>query len=98
MNWRQYSKVRINIKMVVKVFKYVFFIIGIGNDVQDSVLTTLATSEFPAARMDAVKFSEFFTWLSASASVVVNDNAGNNQAATPTIDWAQGFVIPTDAD
>ena len=48
--------------------------------------------------MDAVKFSEFFTWLSASASVVVNDNAGNNQAATPTIDWAQGFVIPTDAD
>lgn len=78
--------------------KYVFFIIGIGNEVQDSVLTTLATPEFPAARMDAVKFSEFFTWLSASASVVVNDNAGNNQATTPTIDWAQGFVIPTDAD
>lgn len=78
--------------------KYVFFIIGIGNDVQDSVLTTLATPEFPAARMDAVKFSEFFTWLSASASVVVNDAAGSTQTATPTIDWAQGFVIPTDAD
>lgn len=78
--------------------KYVFFIIGIGNDVQDSVLTTLATPEFPAARMDAVKFSEFFTWLSASASVVVNVNGGSNPVATPSIDWAQGFVIPTDTD
>lgn len=78
--------------------KYVFFIIGIGNDVKDSVLTTLATPEFPATRMDAVKFSEFFTWLSTSASVVVNGSADENQAATPTIDWAQGFIIPTDAD
>ena len=78
--------------------KYVFFIIGIGNDVQDNILMTLATPEFPAVRMDAVKFSEFFTWLSASASVVVNENVGSNQAATPTMDWAQGFVIPTDAD
>lgn len=78
--------------------KYVFFIIGIGDDVQDSVLTKLATPEFPSARMDTVKFGEFFTWLSASASIVVTDNLGNTQAATPTIDWAQGFVIPTDAD
>lgn len=78
--------------------KYVFFIIGIGNDVHDSVLTTLSTIEFPAVRMDAVKFSEFFTWLSASASVVVNDNGGSNQTATPTIDWAKGFIIPTDTD
>ena len=70
--------------------KYVFFIIGIGNDVQDSVLTTLATSEFPAARMDAVKFSEFFTWLSASASVV--------EKATIEDKLNYGFVIPTDAD
>ena len=86
------------IKSDVTEKKYVFFIIGIGNVVQDSVLTTLSTSEFPAARMEAVKFCEFFTWLSASASVVVNDSGASNQTVTSTIDWAQGFVISTDAD
>ena len=78
--------------------KYVFFIIGIGNDVQDSVLTTLATPEFPATRMDAVKFSEFFTWLSASASVIVNEPQNSTPVVAPEINWAQGFVIPTDTN
>lgn len=79
--------------------KYVFFVIGIGDDIQDTVLQTLATQDYPAVRMDAVKFSEFFTWLSASASVVVNDNAADDShVSTPDIGWAKGFVIPTDTN
>ena len=79
--------------------KYVFFIIGIGNDVQDSTLATLATSQYPAMRMADVRFEEFFTWLSASASAVVAPaSAGgeNTTVVTPTPDpWATGFVIGT---
>lgn len=78
--------------------KYVFFIIGIGNDVQDSTLSTLATSQYPAMRMADVKFEEFFTWLSASASAVVSPGTGGNNTTvvTPTPDdWATGFVIGT---
>lgn len=74
--------------------KYVFFIIGIGNEVRDEILNKLATSEFPAARIDAVRFSEFFTWLSASASIVVKNTTGEDIAN----DWTKGFVISTDSD
>ncbi|MCS3284728.1 VWA domain-containing protein [Bacteroides salyersiae] len=45
--------------------KYVFFMIGVGNEVHDDVLSKLTTSQFPAMRMDAVNFAEFFQWLSA---------------------------------
>lgn len=54
--------------------KYVFFMIGVGNEVHDDVLSKLTTSQFPAMRMDAVNFAEFFQWLSASATVVVNSD------------------------
>lgn len=40
--------------------KYVFFMIGVGNEVHDDVLSKLTTSQFPAMRMDAVNFAEFF--------------------------------------
>lgn len=82
--------------------KYIFFIIGIGNEVQDSILSTLATDTFPPVRMNAVKFSEFFTWLSASASVIVAPDNGGDDSTQATLPdpapWAQGFVINTDAD
>lgn len=79
--------------------KYVFFMIGIGNDVQDDTLTTLATTQCPAVRMADVRFDEFFSWLSASAVAVVTpptDIPDNPQPVpTPPInDWG-GFVIGT---
>ena len=78
--------------------KYVYYMIGIGNEVQDSTLKKLSTDEFPPVRLDAVNFREFFTWLSASASVVVNDIIGDNHSNNSSIDWLNGFVIKTDAD
>lgn len=78
--------------------KYVFYIIGIGNEIQDSVLQTLSTPYFPAKRMDAVKFSEFFQWLSVSTSVVVNGGSTTGPVKTPSPAWANGFVIPTSSD
>lgn len=78
--------------------KYVFFIIGIGNDVQDSTLTTLATTQCPAVRMAEVKFEEFFTWLSASTQAVVtpsHDNNNPNPTPTPRVSPWGGFVIGT---
>lgn len=78
--------------------KYVFFIIGIGDDVQDSTLAKLATSQYPAMRMTDVKFEEFFTWLSASAVAVVAPTSGNDDTSVVTpspAGWASGFVIGT---
>lgn len=79
--------------------KYVFFMIGVGNEVHDEVLSKLTTSQFPAMRMEAVNFAEFFQWLSASATVVVNnDDSTDNNVAIPRPSWAQGFVIGTDTE
>ena len=79
--------------------KYVFFMIGVGNEVHDDVLSKLTTSQFPAMRMDAVNFAEFFQWLSASATVVVNsDDLTDNNVSSPQPTWAQGFVIGTDTE
>ena len=79
--------------------KYVFFMIGVGNEVHDDVLSKLTTSQFPAMRMDAVNFAEFFQWLSASATVVVNsDDLTDSNVSIPQPTWAQGFVIGTDTD
>jgi len=79
--------------------KYVFFMIGVGDDVKDAVLAKLTTSQFPAMRMDAVNFAEFFTWLSASVSNVVDDATTDNNATLPTPNWAtKGFVIGTNAE
>lgn len=77
--------------------KYVFFIIGIGNDVQDSTLTTLAASQWPAVRMSDVRFEEFFTWLSASTQAVVtpSQDTDSTTAETPNINTWGGFVIGT---
>lgn len=74
--------------------KYVFFMIGVGNEVHDDVLSKLTTSQFPAMRMDSVNFAEFFQWLSASATVVVNsDDLTDKNISIPQPTWAQGFVI-----
>ena len=79
--------------------KYVFFMIGVGNEVHDDVLSKLTTSQFPAMRMDAVNFAEFFQWLSASATVVVNsDDLTDSNVSIPQPTWAQGFVIGTDTE
>ena len=79
--------------------KYVFFMIGVGNEVHDDVLSKLTTSQFPAMRMDAVNFAEFFQWLSASATVVVNsDDLTDSNFSIPQPTWAQGFVIGTDTE
>ena len=83
--------------------RYVFFMIGVGSDVKDAVLAKLTTSQFPAMRMDAVNFAEFFSWLSASLVAIVPDVNGNNSAndtggvtLPPTSSWEKGFVIGTD--
>ena len=79
--------------------KYVFFMIGVGNEVHDDVLSKLTTSQFPAMRMDAVNFAEFFQWLSASATVVVNsDDLTDSNVSIPQPTWAHGFVIGTDTE
>ena len=79
--------------------KYVFFMIGVGNEVHDDVLSKLTTSQFPAMRMDAVNFAEFFQWLSASPTVVVNsDDLTDSNVSIPQPTWAQGFVIGTDTE
>ena len=79
--------------------KYVFFMIGVGKEVHDDVLSKLTTSQFPAMRMDAVNFAEFFQWLSASATVVVNsDDLTDSNVSIPQPTWAQGFVIGTDTE
>jgi uncharacterized protein YegL len=81
--------------------KYVFFMIGVGNEVHDDVLAKLTTSQFPAMRMDSVNFSQFFQWLSASATVTVkSDDSDSGTVQLPEPAWVRdgGFVIGVDAD
>lgn len=75
--------------------RYVLMAIGVGDDVQDAVLSKLATPNFPALRMSEVKFSEFFQWLSNSIGAVVSQPAGTPATTAPVTDWAKGFVIDT---
>ena len=68
--------------------KFVFVPIGVGDDINEAVLKQLATPDFPPMKMQAVKFCEFFVWLSNSfsSSTILPPNDGVDILDDPT-EW-----------
>ena len=64
------------IRQAVANKKFVFVPIGVGDDINEAVLKQLATPDSPPMKMQAVKFCEFFAWLSNSVSTIPLSNDG----------------------
>lgn len=52
--------------------KYVVSMIGIGQEVRDDILTMLSSNPKYCARIEALRFCDFFEWLANSADVLIN--------------------------
>lgn len=64
--------------------KFVFIPIGVGDLINEAVLRQLATPDYAPMKMQAVKFIEFFAWLSNSfTSISPNPNDGTVTLENP---------------
>ena len=73
-----------------------FFFFNVGEKgASMKVLEKLSSNQMPPAKLDGLKFAEFFQWLSASIQIV----AASSDAQTDSVDlpspsdWMEGFKI-----
>lgn len=71
--------------------EFVFMGVGVGDSISEDVLKQLAQSDFPPMKMQAVKFCEFFTWLSNSMSGVSNSTGTDVTIRNPT-EWLDEMI------
>lgn len=73
---------------------FFFFNIGVG-DANMSALQLLSSSQMPPAKLQGLKFVDFFQWLSASIQMVnASSDRGDNSVNLPSpSDWMQGFKV-----
>ncbi len=71
--------------------EFVFMGVGVGDNISEDVLKQLAQSDFPPMKMQAVKFCEFFTWLSNSMSGVSNSTGTDVTIPNPT-EWLDEMI------
>lgn len=71
--------------------EFVFMGVGVGDNISEDVLKQLAQSDFPPMKMQAVKFCEFFTWLSNSMSGVSNSTGTDVTIPNPT-EWFDEMI------
>ena len=71
--------------------EFVFIPIGVGNSINEEVMRKLATSAFPPVKMQAVKFCEFFTWLSNSMSTLSTSEGGEMRVEDPS-SWLDNMI------
>lgn len=71
--------------------EFVFMAVGVGDDVNEDILRQLSTPMFPPMKMQAVKFCEFFTWLSNSMSTISNSDGGNVTLDNPS-SWLDNMI------
>lgn len=83
----------IRIKQDVKDKKYVFFPIGVGSS-NMNVLDKLSAPPFQPAKLQGLKFSQFFQWLSNSMQLISKSSDGQsvnlNQGVT---NWMDSYQI-----
>jgi uncharacterized protein YegL len=71
-----------------------FFFLAIGVQSADmSKLKTIADPSMPAMKLQGLKFSEFFKWLSASMTTVTNSKDGSMVNLPNPAEWMVGFTI-----
>lgn len=61
---------------------YFFFTVGVEN-ANMQILEHLSSTQMPPAKIEGLKFSSFFKWLSASINTAQDDDT-----------WLEGFVLP----
>lgn len=71
--------------------EFVFMPIGVGDEIDENVLKKLSTPMFPPMKMQAVKFCEFFTWLSNSMSTISNSEGGSVKLDDPG-SWLDNMI------
>lgn len=71
--------------------EFVFMPVGVGDEIDENVLKKLSTPMFPPMKMQAVKFCEFFTWLSNSMSTISNSEGGNVKLDDPG-SWLDNMI------
>ena len=79
------------IKMAHKNKEFVFMAIGVGDNINERVLAKLSTPDFPPMKMQAVKFCEFFTWLSNSMSTISTSDGSPVQLENPS-SWLDNMI------
>jgi uncharacterized protein YegL len=72
--------------------KFVFLSIGVQG-ANMNVLEQISTPDMPPMRLEGLKFSEFFKWVSASMSVVASSKDGDKVDLPSPAAWMQGFKI-----
>lgn len=72
--------------------EFFFFAIGVeGADM--SMLSSISDSSMPAAKLQGLKFSEFFKWLSASMTTLTNANPDEKVNLANPVGWMTGFSV-----
>lgn len=72
--------------------EFVFMGVGVGDGISEDTLKKLAQSDFPPMKMQAVKFCEFFTWLSNSMSGVSNSKPGTDVSLPDPAKWLDDMI------
>lgn len=69
--------------------KFSFFSIGVGEYVDMEALSMISTPNRPPKKLDGMKFSELFKWLSDSATSRSSSTIGEKVALPSTDGWAE---------
>lgn len=72
--------------------EFFFFALGVqGADM--NMLANISDVSMPAAKLQGLKFSNFFRWLSASMTTVTNSKEGDKVNLPDPADWMKGFSV-----
>lgn len=72
--------------------EFAFMPIGVGNNIKDDVMLDLAQAGFAPMRMKAVRFSEFFQWLSNSMVTLSHSKPGSNVTLPNPGGWLDDMI------
>lgn len=83
----------LRIKDAHKRHEFVFMGIGVGDSISEETMKKLAQSSFPPMKMQAVKFCEFFQWLSNSMCSVSHSSLGENVSIPDPNTWISKMIL-----
>ncbi|MDF9800549.1 uncharacterized protein YegL [Catalinimonas alkaloidigena] len=80
------------IRVSVENKKFFFFAIGVEGANMDT-LKKISSTQMPPSKLQGLKFSEFFKWLSASMTIVTSSKDGDQVNLPSPEDWMTGFKV-----
>lgn len=80
------------IKNSVNNKEFFFFAIGV-NSADMNMLSHISDSSMPPAKLQGLKFSSFFKWLSASMTTVTNSKDGDKVNLPSPSNWMTGLTV-----